>query len=272
MEINKKLIFLLVTHSSYFDICEIFLKLINKNLNMRNIDLVITYCGDEINIDGYKMIYNGKDATLPDCIHNAVNIINSDYYFCFLGDAFFTDLINEHDIFDLKEKLKFFDLEYCCLIPRKKRVFHKIRLLDEDAPFRLIEYSDLYCHSFIAFAASKDFIQSEFKEKTTDLDFELKYLKKAEKKGYYDKRGILTENIFNIHPGIQKGKWDWRVWRLLNKKTNGAIKTERVISSWWHSYLKLCIIALQPVMPISLRRIVKHIISKLKIGKVVTKY
>lgn len=215
---NNTLI-VLVTHSSFKDICELYLNLFHKYWPDCPYDFVIGVIGKQISFENERVFFCGENATLPNCILEISKSFNYDYYMCMLGDAFINDYINTTNVINLINHLKKDQMDYCCLIPRKAYRFHKKSV---NKIYRYILKNDIYCVSFIAFIANKKFIQKEFSEKVTDLDFEKKYIseKQTSTSDYYPNMVILNNNIFNIYPGIEKGKWNLRTLYLIKSKNH----------------------------------------------------
>lgn len=213
---KEKTTIILVTHSNYLDICKIFLELLNVNWGDCPFKIVISITGENKKLDKYQCIYNGACATLPDCLRSVCEKVISDHYLCFLGDAFIVDKLNTEEIVQLLKELIDIGVDYCNLVPSKVGKRKK-----ETFKFRKICKRDIYCHSFVAFLASREFILNEFTVGSTDLDFEEKYLKisvEANDNNEIVKHYILNSNIFHIMPGINKGLWEWEVYKYLYRK------------------------------------------------------
>lgn len=272
MEKNK-IAFILLTHSSYFDICQCFLELFEKNFlsfTNKKVELIISYCGTKLEIKNYSNIYNGKEATLPDCLRNATESVDADLYFSFLGDAFFSRMVNIDKLERLIDLLLIDKINYCSLIPKRKYIYNK--MISYNNLYRSISYNDLYAHSFIAFIASKEFIFNEFIDGFTDYDFEIKYLKMSGKKGFYNDRVILIDDVFNIIPGIQKGKWNRKCYKVLSKQSLQVSNNKRKKLSVNETIRNNIISCLQPVIPIKMRLIIKRILINSKLIKFSSKY
>lgn len=68
----------------------------------------------------------------------------------------------------------------------------------------------------------ENLILSEFKNGISDLDFEVKYLKKAlDKYELYPDKAMLCNNLFGILPGIEAGKWNRHALKKMKKKESG---------------------------------------------------
>ncbi len=205
---HHDLIIVMATHSSYIDICKNFLELIKKNWADCPYRIIIALTGDDVEDDfgSCEKYYCGKQSTLTDCIRKVSDIYKFKYYMCFLGDAFLSKKVSDDDVKDFVDEIEKLDIDYCCLYP--KVPIKKCKMAGKWT--RYINSLDRYSHSFIAYIASKRFIDSEFGLGSNDLKFEVKYLKIASEKNeyYFDKHVILKNNIFNIKPGIVKGKWD----------------------------------------------------------------
>lgn len=255
---------ILVTHSSYMDVCNIFLKLFEMNIDpSEKKQLVISITGENIEIPGYNCIYNGKQATLPECIYNAARQCESKYYLCFLGDSFVMEKVNRNEIELLLRVMKKANARYVSLIPQrnycKKKRYNEL--------MRYIGMTDRYSHSFTAFAANYDFIEEEFEHGISDLDFELKYLEKVNEyetknAGYFSRDFCLLENIFHIKSGIRKGKWDRYVAFYMKRKYpqfNYEIRKKNGIGEQIAYTLR---IFLSPYVPQKMRMKIKKIFSE----------
>lgn len=203
----KAIELILVSHWKYIDICEDFIKLFKKNWPNCPYNLTISIKGKKkINYD--KVIYNSDNCSLPKCIYNVVRQSNSKYFFCFLGDAFFSRKIDNNQVKNLVNSIKLNSIEYCCLIPRMPYLFTKKSI---DSYIRKINYWDRYNVSFIAFVASKEFISNKFSGNISDYEFENSYIYNSftySKAYYYSCYAIVQKNIFHIVPAIEKGKWN----------------------------------------------------------------
>ena len=83
----------LPTHSNYCKITENFLELLKKNWKDCPFDVIVSITGEDVRLDGVRSVYNGKNATLIDCLVNASKKYKSNYYISFLGDAFINKAI-----------------------------------------------------------------------------------------------------------------------------------------------------------------------------------
>lgn len=212
---------LLITHSSYLDICLIFLELFEKYWPDCPYSLIISSFGENIRHEKYRVINNGEHATIIDCITNAAKQLNSNNYLCFLGDAFINDYVNSVQISSLINDLISNHIDYCNLIPKQTNAEEKL-ISDH---IRLISSKDRYNHSFIAFFASAKFIHEEFDsgEINSDFEFESKYLNlinKAEFEPlyYFSNNAIVKTDYFHIVPGIIKGKWNRLSYQKIKMK------------------------------------------------------
>lgn len=255
------IIIIIPTHSAYIDICENFLALLQKNWVECPYKVIISLTGKKIELENYEVMYNGETATLPECIYNAAKRYSAKFYMCFLGDAFINKKINFLEIKDLYSFMIQNHINYCSLTPV---IPHK-KVNNVNEKFRYINIKDRYSHNFIAFMASLKFIEDEFKDKLTDLDFEIKYLNLANntnKSYYFTDRIIATRNIFEILPGIKKGKWDRMILKKLEKKNPEIRFSEREKMSYRKILINRCSYYLQPIFPNILRIILKKMIKK----------
>ncbi len=81
-------VIVLPTHSDYIEITKIFLQLLKKNWSDCPFKIIISVTGEKIVVDDAEIVYNGKKASLIDCLVNVSKQYNSKYYISFLGDAF----------------------------------------------------------------------------------------------------------------------------------------------------------------------------------------
>lgn len=206
--INYKII--MPTTTNYLDISLNFIELLRINWPDAFQNVILSVAGElKSNKNVFrqvKIVENEKGSSLPECVYNASQRYEADLYIIFLGDAFITKKVDCSKVINLLNSLIEHKIQYCRLLPQlylKKSPF-------ENHLFRYITSNERYSHSFVAFIATRAFIDSEFSDGKTDRDFELKYLKIAsEKRNYtYKDRVILKKNIFHILPSIQKGKWD----------------------------------------------------------------
>ncbi len=253
---KKKVSIILATHSNYLDICNIFLKLFNINWSDCPFQIIISITGENVKIDGYECVYNGMDATLPDCIKNVCLKRKDDYYICLLGDAFIVEKIDTKNTVAILNELIGSKTEYCNLIPKK--------IKKEKIEFREICKQDIYYHSFVGFFASHEFILNEFTHGSTDLDFEEKYLKIAvetRNNDKFDRHYILNKNIFHIMPGISKGLWNRDVHAHLHKTYSGINLGDRGKLSYAMTIKGKIIKIIQPRLNPRLRFKVKNFLS-----------
>jgi hypothetical protein len=269
-KLNKKSICTIIipTHSAYLDVCDNFISILKKNWSDCEFPLVISVSGEDKSLSAYDCIYNGANASLLECVVNAVNKYSSNSYMILLGDAFICDKVDNQLI---KKMVDFFitkKYSYCSLIPKKTNQ-KEIKI---NSLFRYINVRDRYSHSFISFLASGDFIKSEFdlKELKTDRDFELKYLNMANNEldsFYFDDHVILTKNVLSLRPGIEKGKWNRNVLKYL-KKNNPEINfaNRGTISLKWQLVLDVRN-TITPYISDDFRRWAKKALSKSKEAK-----
>lgn len=202
------------THSNYIDICNIFMQLFKRNWPDCPYPIYGAVIGDDKTIPGCQSIYCGSDQTLTDAVFFINKKYPTEFTICFLGDAFITGKVNQADVEKLIKDVYKDRINYCRLVTR---TYEKKHL--KKRQYRLITGKDVYCFSFVAFIASHNFIESEFKN-SSDLEFEKKYLEKSKHLNHnyiYDDSAILVKNVFHIIPGINKGKWDRHVYRRLQK-------------------------------------------------------
>lgn len=228
----KDFVIVLPTHSSYCGVVKNFLQLLGKNWPDCPFDIVVSVVGDDVKIDGVDNLYNGKDASLIDCVVNVVKKYKRKYYISFLGDAFINMKIDNTEIVEMLKSLADSNIEYCSLQCvknyRKEKKFNDY--------FRHINNLDRYSHNFTVFVASRGFIMGEMARFKTDLDFEKNYLCRKDD-FYFDRHLIVRKNYFNLLPSITKGKWDRINYRKL-KKDNPEVEFDaRDVQSWKESIL-----------------------------------
>ena len=256
----NKVLVNLVTHSAYSDVCDNFLQLFKKNWKDCPYDFVISIIGDEIHFEGYKCYYFGKESTLPNAIYELMKITNYDYCISFLGDAFINSNINTFEISELMDSFMKGNYEYGCLIPRQPfRLKGKIA----NKYFRFISNYDIYNMCFVAFIASRNFVEHEFCNGISDLEFEMKYLKPdSDEKIYYDNRVIVLDNFFNLLPGIEAGKWNRKALKKLEKNNPEINFSKRPLVSVSKSYINRIIGVAQIFISKKQRQIFKKIFNR----------
>lgn len=216
--IEKTCCIIVPTNSKYIDICGNFVKVLNRSWPDCSYNLIMSVTGEDKKVEGVENLYNGSNASLIDCIVNASDKYNCDYYMIFLGDAFMCGKVDSQNVEKLLDDMRDNEIDFCCLYPEKTRM--KVKKVGEQA--RYIHIKDRYCHCFGYILCNKKYINEMFISAgiSTDLEYELWYLNKSmESKTdyYYAHDAVVTSNIFNIRCGIKKGKWDRVVHRWINK-------------------------------------------------------
>lgn len=227
---KEKTIIIIPTHTDYMDVCKDFFYLMKHNWKDCPFKIVLSITGkNQKDYNFHEYVTNPIDSTLTFCIYNAMKKYDAQYYICMLGDAFIDAKINNKDFFDLIDYMLNNNLDYCNLIPHNH--LNCIKLNDYS---RYINMNERYGISFVAFIASKKFIDAEFGKEISDLEFEKKYIEiaeKSKKNDFYSKYIILKTNIFNIYPGIVKGKWNRKVLRrLIRHNKNACFNTRPKLS------------------------------------------
>ena len=217
--IDQRCCIILPTNSKYIDVCKNFVDLLKRNWPDCPYPLVVSVTGEDKKVKGTENLYNGTDATLINCVVNASETYNYDYYMIFLGDSFMCATVDTQKVKDLINDMLINELDYCCLYPEKSRM--KIKKVGKQ--MRLTHIRDRYCHCFGYLLCNKKYIREMFIESgiTTDIQYEIWYLKKtleSDTNYYYMHDAALINNIFNIKRGIKKGKWDRGVYRLMKKQ------------------------------------------------------
>ncbi|BAK48511.1 hypothetical protein CXIVA_25430 [Clostridium sp. SY8519] len=225
----NKIVIVLVTHSSYKDVCNNFIELYKKNWPDCPYSFMALTIGDTTQFENISTINYGTNCTLPGALYRVMASGEYDYCISFLGDAFINGRIKNNDVCSLINKLYKESIDYCCLIPRYPFRFKEKKINEY---LRYVSSVDAYNISFVAFIASKKFVREEFKNNITDLEFEQKYLKRciSDSVIYCDK-AILRKNIFNICPGIDSGKWNRHAIRKLEKSNPEVTFTNRPIAT-----------------------------------------
>ena len=223
------------THSDYQNVVKNFLQILKKNWSSCPYKIVVSSIGENNKIESVENLYNGEKGSLIDCVVNVTKKSSSNYFIVFLGDSFISQEVDDKKINDILFSIKDNDIDYCSL--KYVKNYEKVKSFNEN--LRYINNLDRYSHNFVAFAASKSFIQNEMANFKTDLDFEKYYLHKNENNSfYYDKHLIVKKNYLNILSGITGGKWD-RINLSKLKKLNPEISfDDRKILSWKESILR----------------------------------
>lgn len=261
-KITYKLI--MPTFSKYLDITASFLELLAINWPESKKHVVISVVDNQqqeySNFKGFEILKNKVGTTLPGCVVNVVKRYKADYYFSFLGDAFISKKISNKDVDNLLIELYKNNIEYCRLKPQKVMNAYPIGKM-----LRSINTNERYSHSFVAFAATSEFILREFQNNMTDRDFEVKYLKLAlqNKNEIIPNRVVLKKNIFHILPSIQKGEWDLFAITFLRAKYP-QIEFNKKRKSIGIIYELILLIGgmILPVMPNKLRIKIKKKLNK----------
>jgi len=209
---TRDFVIVLPTHSSYKVIVENFLQLMKKNWEECPFDIIVSITGEEVKIPRVKTIYNGKDASLIDCLIGVSKKYESNYYISFLGDSFINKKINNKKASEILYSLKNNNIDYSSL----KYVERYTKEKKFNQYFRYINAADRYSHNFAAFVVGHDYLSKELSKYRNDLDFERHYLKEKNNQ-YYDKHLIVRENYFGLLPSIVKGKWDTINYKKLKK-------------------------------------------------------
>lgn len=174
---------ILPTSIKYLDITKNFIDLLKINWPEAYKNLIISIVGSnntKANFGNIPVVRNSISSSLPTCVSNAALKYKADYYLIFLGDAFISQPVNNKKVELLLSSLIIDNINYCRLLPQISRYINSYR-----KEYRRINTNERYGHSFIAFGASYHFIMKEFSHNITDRDFEIRYLKLAEKKKIY---------------------------------------------------------------------------------------
>ena len=208
----------------YDDIAEVFFKLFSKNWPNCPYDLIVSTDYESDSFPSNCIIYKGGNS-LPNNILEISKKYPAEYYICLLGDAFIFSEIDTAEFDNLIQCLKINNIEYCKLFTystdRTKKTM--IRKADLHRPYEV---------SFIAFVASKKFIQREFLNNISDFEFEYQYLNRlTEKKAQscFDENNyaVVTYNILHIRHGIQKGLWIRETYNGIKRIDSSVTKNKR---------------------------------------------
>ncbi|WP_203263471.1 hypothetical protein [Streptococcus uberis] len=211
---EKKIIIVLPTHSNYLELISNFLQVFNENWPDCPFEIVISITGEDKCINGYDCLYNGKNASLIDCLVSVSNLYNPEYIISFLGDAFITKKINNDDFFEILNFMSENIIHYCSI--RYVRNYWKKK--NASSKLRFIHQNDRYSHNFVSFIVDQYYMSNTIKNFQSDLEFEQFYLHNQIGDDYYKHDVIVSKNIFNINPAINKGKWNRKVRKKLIKK------------------------------------------------------
>ena len=242
-------VIIIPTNSSYIDIVNIFLKLLEKQWKFRKNQIIISITGQDKKIKGYKTIYNGEKASLIECIVNAAKANSHQYYMSFLGDAFITKTLNEKYLNSIMNAIKEKKIDYCSLNYVKR--YSKEKRLSKE--LRIINKKDRYSHNFVAFIASKKYIDDILSKYKNDLEFEKHYLNETGNE-YYNNHTIVRKNYLNIHPSIIKGKWDKINYRRIKKEYPEIDLGNREQTSYTYSLILHVRRHIIPYIPSAIRK------------------
>lgn len=266
----EKVLINLVTHSAYKDVCLNFLELFKKNWKDCPFDFIISVVGEPMEFKEYQTKYCGKNCQLPEAVYKTMHNSQYKYVISFLGDAFIDKKVDNYVIMDLLKEIENCNIQYCCLIPKKP-----FRFVGKKAGnnIRYISSFDAYNMSFVAFIASRNFIETEFSGQISDLKFESKYLElNGKNKVYYNDRVIVTNNIFNIIPGIDAGEWNRHAYKKLRRDNPEICFNSRQIAPLTATIKNDLFRVLQLFVSKKHRKVIKKIVSKIFKIKFVTDY
>lgn len=256
---DKSCVIVLPTHSNYLGVCKNFVELLKKNWMDCPYELWISYAGDRTNIEwAFNTIYNGKAASLTECLYNLAEKVNADYYISFLGDAFINSRIDSNFIIELLKDIENNNIEYCSLMYVKN--YYREKSFNEQ--FRYIHTTDRYSHNFVSFIASDGFIKSTLHTCNTDLEFEKHYLEVKEKK-YYNSHIAIKKNYLGLVPAITNGKWNRLAYNKLVRDNPDISFDEREVETLAESLYQVFHDEFIWVIPSGLRVRVKKIMRLL---------
>ena len=254
-------IIIIPTFSKYINLVNNFLQVLNNNWKSCPYKIIISISGDKCKIEGYDCVYNGKNASLIECIRNVSCCYKSRYYICFLGDAFIYKMIDKNIVDNILNSILNDSIDYCSINYVKK--YKKQKKYNQY--LRYINKCDRYSHSFVSFIASYDYINNVLVKFLNDLEFEKYYLEMNDNEYFYNHL-IVINNYFNILPSINKGKWD-RINLIKLKKHNKNIIFEQFDKqSWIDTIFDHIRIYLNPLIPRKirnkLRKILYHLLNR----------
>lgn len=260
----NKVTIILPTMSKYLDISDIFLHLFHKYWVDCPYELVVSIAGTVNGNLNEKIISNTSETSLLKCIYNASKNYNSDAYICLLGDSFISSRIETEEIEAFIDTFLNSELEYCNLYPRKPYRNQMKRLCTDDR-IRFIGKNEVYAMSFVGFICKPSFINKNFNTDESDLDFELKYIKKACKEfdsnKYWKGYGVLNNDLFHFVHGIDKGMWTYEAAQLLKKEKIDISKRKKL--SKLDLMKRRCINKFQYFVNPRYRAIIKKFLTKL---------
>ena len=251
-------IIIIPTHSSYQKTVENFLQLLRKNWPNCPYKLIVSVTGNNTVIPNCENLYNGRDASLIDCIVNVTKKYPNKRYLCLLGDAFINKKIDNEIVQKMLNILTKNRIDYCSL--NYVRNYKKVKTFNQN--LRYIHGKDRYSHSFVAFAASYQYIAEELSKFKSDLDFEKFYLFQ-DKNEYYKNHLIVRKNYFNLLPSITKGKWDRNNYYKLRKSNPEVIFDKREVQTLKEAFVCHLRELIVPCLPSKMRIRVKKIVENI---------
>lgn len=267
----KKVAVVLSTHSSYIDVCMNFLELFNRNWSDCGFDFWILVIGSVKHVEVENLIEYEEGNSLPSLLYDFMNK-HSEYelFISFLGDAFITERIDSTMVNSLINDIKKNNINYCCLIPRKP---FRLKKTTCGEYMRFISDNDVYSMSFVAFIATRIFIEKEFVGNISDLEFEEKYLSSNTDIFLTNRdKVILTKNIFNIKAGIDAGKWNNHIFRKLKRKYPEIDWAKRERTPVIKMIFNDCSMLFQNILSKKQRKFIKKMLNVLFHKEFVTKY
>lgn len=181
----------------------------------------------------------------------------SKFYLCALGDAFISRRIFTKQFDSLLLLLENENIDYCNLLPRSP--YAKINKIDER--IRKIHSTDRYSYSFVCFIATKDYIEHEFNDTMTDMEFEINHLN-SDGDNYHEYETILIKNEFHIEPGIVKGCWVRWVYRKIKHHNPEIELNNRPMLGIGASIYHIGANTMAKYLPNNIRRFIKKIVLK----------
>lgn len=247
-----------MTHSSYLDVCELFIYLLRKNWPDCPYRIVCSIYGEDKKIANVECMYIGTNQIITDCIVEVAKKYESRFYMCFLGDAFISNTVTTAEVDRLINDLDRKSANYCNLTVN---YFNK-RILKNTIIYNL-DYRENYGHSFVSFIATKKFIMEEL-HNVTDYEFEMKYQNSRSKNNdIFNDRYRVSSNIMNIFPTVEKGKWDRFALKKVRKYNPEINIGNRKVTSVIEQGYMLMKIILHEFLPSTITEKIKKFLSSI---------
>lgn len=255
----NKAVIIVPTNGKYIDVCANFLQMLDKYWNDCPYPVIVSSYGEKHELKGAINLYNQNATSIVDCVRSAIRKYPAEYYFSFLGDAFIVEKVNTSFVIELLKELKNGNIEYCNI----SYVKSYRRIVPYGDYLRLINTDDRYSHSFVAFIASKKYMENVLITFKNDYAFEKYYLFLNGKNKYFKNHVAVKKNYFHIMPSITQGKWD-RIAYYKLKKDNVDIKfANRELRSWPDTIVQHLHDLFIGAIPINMRKTIKDMYVKI---------